>query len=197
MTGVLGKLTNASSYDDVAQALITECYRRGYMRVEAIGVVADGIQESGLRMVWSGNRLWYGYFQQDTSYPNRTDPNGNIRGFLDRLDVKRTSPDHGDIWENIFWLQQGPNWPSAHYAVTHGRVAYLTEIKSRAADAARLDNLYGPTDTPAPTAAPTLSLSVRPSPAVPPQARWRPLPSPSTAASTSGENCSCTVSLRS
>lgn len=138
----LDELTNDSPPERVAAAIISELKRRNYTYDEAIGVIADGLQESGLRMVWHRNRLWAGYFQQDSSYPNRENPAGNVRGFLDGLDVKRKSPAHGDIWANIFWLQQGPNWPSAEHALRVGRIGYLTEIKSQEARATALVKQY-------------------------------------------------------
>jgi N-acetyl-anhydromuramyl-L-alanine amidase AmpD len=141
----LGQLTLNSSYDDVAQALIGECARRGYGRDEAIGVTADGIQESALRpRAHNPAGPWDGIYQQDGSYPGRFDANTQITGFLDRLDDKRKSPGHGDIWLNIFWLQQRPGEKTAADAYAHGRQAYLTEIKSRTAEATRLVDLYWP-----------------------------------------------------
>lgn len=151
-------LTLDSSYDDVAQAIIGEVKRRGYSRDEAIGVVADGIQESGLRpRAHNGAGPWDGIYQQDDSYPGRFDANEQIRAFLDRLDIKRASPGHGDIWLNIFWLQQAPNHPSAQYAYDHGRRAYLSEIKSRTAEATRLVDLYWNEGTPVPDNRPSFN----------------------------------------
>ena len=138
----LDELTYSSTPDEVVDATVRECKARGYTKVETVGVVADQRQESGSRMVWSPNRKWFGYFQQDTSYPDRANCAGNIRGFLNRLDVKRRSPNHGDIWANIFWLQQGPNWPSAEHALRVGRIGYLREIKSQEALATRLVDQY-------------------------------------------------------
>lgn len=137
-------LTLDSPYEDVARAIIAEVKRRGYTRDEAIGVVADGIQESGLRPRAHNPAGWDGIYQQDTSYPGRFVADTQITGFLDRLDVKRKSAGHGDIWLNIFWLQQRPSDPSAQTAYDRGRKAYLTEIQSRTAEATRLVNLYWP-----------------------------------------------------
>ncbi|MBB3752628.1 hypothetical protein FHT44_005140 [Mycolicibacterium sp. BK634] len=94
--------------------------------------------------IWgpAGKRITYGIAQQDGSYPNRMDPNAQVSEFFNRLDIKRNSPAHGDIWANIFWLQQGPNWPSAQYGLDNGRKAYMTEIKSHITEANRLVNLY-------------------------------------------------------
>jgi N-acetyl-anhydromuramyl-L-alanine amidase AmpD len=140
----LSELTYQSSPDEVAQAILEEIKARGYTYDEAIGVIADGLQESGLRMIWSPNKAWFGYYQQDSGYPNRTDPKGNVLGFLDRLDVKRKSGGHGDIWLNIFWLQQRPSEASAADAYNDplARRAYLTEIKSQTAKATALVNEY-------------------------------------------------------
>lgn len=132
-------LTYESSPNEVADELIAECKRRGYSREACIAVDSTGRQESGLRMVWSPKRQWFGYFQQDESYPNRMDPRGNMLGFLDRLDKQLQKPGASpDIWKNIFWLQQGPNHPSADHAYEVGRKAYLTEIQ-RHIDAATMD----------------------------------------------------------
>jgi N-acetyl-anhydromuramyl-L-alanine amidase AmpD len=144
---VLGQLTLDSSYDEVAQAIIGEAFRRHHTRDEAIGEVADGIQESHLNpRARNPAGPWDGIYQQDGSYAGRFEANTQISGFFDRLDVKRTSPGHGDIWLNIFWLQQAPGRASAQAAYDRGRKAYLTEIKSRTADATRLVNLYWPGD---------------------------------------------------
>lgn len=128
----LDDLTYDTPPDDVAKALFAELKRRGYGRDESIAVVSTGLQESGLRMISHPTRDWFGYFQQDTSYPNRRSPVGNAMGFLDRLAVQLAKPGASpDIWKNIFWLQQGPNHPSADYAYSVGRKAYLTEIQSK------------------------------------------------------------------
>lgn len=141
----LGQLTLDSSYDEVAQAIIGEAFRRNHTKEEAIGEVADAIQESGLNpRAVSPNGKWRGVYQQDSGYPDRNDANGQIREFFNRLDKKRVSPGHGDIWLNIFWLQQRPGEPSAAQAYANGRKAYLTEIKSRTAEATRLVNKYWP-----------------------------------------------------
>lgn len=141
---LLGGLTISSSYNDVGEAIVREAIRRGYTRVETVAVTADAIQESGLRPgAKSANGLWWGIYQQDTSYRNRDDPNENIRQFFDRLDGKRKSSGASpDIWLNIFWLQQRPGEPSAARAFENGRQAYLTEIKSRTAAAEALYDKY-------------------------------------------------------
>jgi hypothetical protein len=123
-------LTAQSSFDEVARAFLLEMKRRGYTRTESIACLSTGIQESRLRMVKHPTADWWGYLQQDKSYLNRRDPNGNILGFLDRLDVKRRSTGASkDIWLNIFWLQQRPSEVSANAAYLNGRQAYLSEIQ--------------------------------------------------------------------
>ncbi|ATG86438.1 endolysin [Mycobacterium phage Finemlucis] len=142
---LLGQLTSASSFEDVAEAIIKEAVRRGYDRTGQVAVTADGIQESWLKPgAKSANGLWEGIYQQDASYTDRGNPNANIKQFFDRLDVKRKSAGASpDIWLNIFWLQQRPGEKSADVAYANGRKAYLTEIKSRAALAETLVNKYG------------------------------------------------------
>lgn len=127
-------LTHASTYEEVAAAIINESRRRGHSPDETIAELSTGIQESGLRMVWSPNGKWYGYFQQDASYPHRGDPNGNVLGFFDRLDAKRRHPGASeDPFKNIFWLQQRPSDPSAEKAYERGRKAYYDEIRRHVA----------------------------------------------------------------
>lgn len=140
----LGRLSAASSYDDVAEAIVLETIRRGYSRAECIACLSTGIQESSLRPgAVSANGLWVSIYQQDASYPGRSDPNTNISGFLDRFDVKRSSSGaSSDPFMNIFWLQQRPGELSADAAYANGRRAYLTEIKSRLVEATRLFELY-------------------------------------------------------
>jgi hypothetical protein len=155
-------LTNASTPEQVAAALIGECRRRGYSRDECIAVDSSLRQESGLRMVWSPNRLWYGYAQQDGGYPNRMDPNGNLLGFLDRLDSKRKSPGASpDPFKNIFWLQQRPSDPSADAAYNRGRRDYYDEIRKHIAAATADYDRYGAggaAPTPAPPAPATYGM---------------------------------------
>jgi hypothetical protein len=141
---VLGTLTASSSSDDVAEAIILETKRRGYTRDESVAAVSTGIQESRLQMIKHPTRDWWGYFQQDAGYLDRMNPNGNIRGFLDRLDVKRRSPGASqDIWLNIFWLQQRPSEPTADQAFANGRQAYLSEIQRHIAQASELYDRFG------------------------------------------------------
>lgn len=133
--------------DQAAQDIIAESQRRGHRRDETIAEVATAIQESSLNPdAVSPNGQWVGLFQQDGSYPGRWTAEGQIAGFMDRLDVKRASPGAStDPWLNIFWLQQRPGEPTAAAAYANGRQAYLSEIKSRATDAARLVDTYSST----------------------------------------------------
>jgi hypothetical protein len=85
----------------------------------------------------SPNRRWESIFQQDASYPGRTDPNTAISAFFDRLAAKG-GPASPDIWMSIFWLQQRPGEPSAEAAYALGRKGYLVEIQSQLMPAARL-----------------------------------------------------------
>lgn len=142
---LLGQLTSASSFNDVAEAIIKEAIRRGYTLAECVAVLADAIQESGLKPgITSPNGAWIGIYQQDGGYANRNDPNANIQQFFDRLDVKRKSAGaSSDIWKNIFWLQQRPGEKSADVAYANGRKAYLTEIQTQTAKAQALVNKYG------------------------------------------------------
>jgi hypothetical protein len=142
---LLGQLTSSSSFEDVAEAIIKEAIRRGYTLAECVAVLADAIQESGLRPgITSPNGLWIGIYQQDGGYTDRGNPNANITQFFDRLDAKRKSAGaSSDIWKNIFWLQQRPGEKSADAAFANGRQAYLTEIKSQTARATALVAKYG------------------------------------------------------
>lgn len=130
------------SYDAIAKQIIDEAIRRGY---DPVPPLADAIQESGLRPgIVGGGGKWIGIYQQDASYSDRNNPTANITQFFDRLDVKRRTPGwNADLWLNIFWLQQRPGESSAALAYANGRKAYLTEIKSRTAEAQRMVALYG------------------------------------------------------
>lgn len=124
-------LTLDSTPDEVAEAIVGESLRRGHRRDETIAEISTAIQESGLDpRALSPNGAWYGIYQQDGSYPGRGDANTQITGFLDRLDRQRAKPGASDDpFANIFWLQQGPNWPSAQYGLDNGRRAYYDEIR--------------------------------------------------------------------
>lgn len=124
----LGSLTRGSTPREVAAAILGEARRRGYSPQQAVAILADAIQESGLRpRAISPNGLWESIFQQDASYPGRHDPNLAIAAFFDRL-ATHGGPGTPDIWKAIFWLQQRPGEPSADAAYAHGRQGYLTEI---------------------------------------------------------------------
>ncbi|WP_210731549.1 N-acetylmuramoyl-L-alanine amidase [Mycobacterium intracellulare] len=119
--------------DQVAQIIVGEAKARNHTRDECLAEMSALYQESGWdETIWDPTHTTYGVAQQDGSYPNRFQgAAAQVKAFFDKLDVKRASPGHGDIWLNICWLQQAPNWPSAQYWWDHGRQAYLTEIKSR------------------------------------------------------------------
>ena len=127
----IGELTLDSKPDEVAEAIVLESIRRGHRRDETIAELSTAIQESGLNpRAVSPNRLWVGVYQQDTSYPGRGDANTQITGFFDRFDRQRAKPGaSADPFANLFWLQQGPNWPSAEHGLKVGRRAYYDEIR--------------------------------------------------------------------
>lgn len=133
--------------DQVAQIIVAEAKSRSHSRDECLAEMSCLYQESEWNeTVWDPTRTTFGVAQQDGSYPNRF--NGaaaQISAFFDRLDIKRTAPGRGDIWLNLCWLQQAPNWPSAQYWYDHGRRAYLTEIKSRIAIVTPYLDKYWPT----------------------------------------------------
>lgn len=142
--GAVG-LTADSSREDAARAIIGEGRKRGYSDDEIKAVLATAVQESNLDARASGgNGAWHGYFQQDSSYPGRDDPNTNITGFYDRLDEKRAAAPGGDIWKDIFWLQQRPGETSAESAVANGRAGYLDEIQGRSGEAGALFDQIAP-----------------------------------------------------
>ena len=125
----LGALTPDSGPREVAAAIIHEAHRRGYSPNQTVAILADALQESNLNpRAHSPNKLWYSIFQQDASYPGRHNPNLAIAEFFNRLD-RHGGPSSPDIWKSIFWLQQRPGEPSAAAAYTHGRQAYLSEIR--------------------------------------------------------------------
>lgn len=135
-----------STKDQVAQIIIGEAKRRGHTRDECLAEMSALYQESGWdETVWDQTRTTYGVAQQDDSYPNRFDgAEAQIKAFFDKLDQKRASPGRGDIWLNICWLQQAPNWPSAQYWYEHGRRPYLTEIQLRIATVTPYLDKYWP-----------------------------------------------------
>lgn len=114
-----------------ARAIVQAAAARGYSPDQIKAILSTGLQESGLdEGVRGGGGAWHGIFQQDTSYPNRDDAQGNIDAFLDRLGP----PKQGDFYKQIFGLQQG-----TPYGSSGARNNYLNEIQSHQAEA---DDLY-------------------------------------------------------
>ncbi|WP_338856946.1 phage tail tape measure protein [Gordonia hongkongensis] len=140
------QLSAESSREDVARKIITEGRKRGYSDEEITAILSTAIQESNLSpSAIGGGGAWHGIFQQDTSYPGRSDPNQNIAEFYNRLDAKRSGPGaSSDIWKNIFWLQQRPGEAGGDAAFANGRQAYLSEIQSRQGEASQLVGTLGP-----------------------------------------------------
>lgn len=140
------QLSAESSREDVARKIITEGRKRGYSDEEITAILSTAIQESNLSpSAIGGGGAWHGIFQQDTSYPGRSDPNQNIAEFYNRLDAKRSGPGaSSDIWKNIFWLQQRPGEAGGDAAYANGRQAYLSEIQSRQGEASQLVGTLGP-----------------------------------------------------
>lgn len=120
--------------DQVAQLIVAEAKARGYTRDECLAVKSTLYQESEWdEAVWDPTHTTYGVAQQDASYIHRFEgAAAQVKAFFDKLDIWRRKPGAStDIWLNIAWMQQRPNWESAQYWFEHGRRAYLTEIKSR------------------------------------------------------------------
>ena len=140
------QLSAESSREDVARKIIAEGRKRGYSDEEITAILSTAIQESNLSpSAIGGGGAWHGIFQQDTSYPGRSDPNQNIAEFYNRLDAKRSGPGaSSDIWKNIFWLQQRPGEAGGDAAYANGRQAYLSEIQSRQGEASQLVGTLGP-----------------------------------------------------
>lgn len=143
--------------DQVAQIIVGEAKARNHIRDECLAELSGLYQESGWdETIWDPTHTTYGVAQQDGSYPNRFQgAAAQVKAFFDKLDIKRASPGHGDIWLNICWLQQAPNWPSAQYWWDHGRQAYLTEIKSRITTVTPYLDKYWPTTGGTPVSTPT------------------------------------------
>ena len=134
--------------DQVANLIIAAAKARGYTRDECLAVMSTLYQESGWdETIWDPTHTTYGVAQQDGSYPNRFQGAGaQIAAFYDRLDTQRKKPGASpDIWLNICWLQQAPNWPSAAYWQANGRNAYLAEITSRISTVTPYLDKYWPT----------------------------------------------------
>ncbi|SKL66463.1 metalloendopeptidase-like membrane protein [Mycobacteroides abscessus subsp. massiliense] len=140
--------------DQVAQLIVAEAKARGYTRDECLAVKSTLYQESEWdETLWDSTYTTFGVAQQDASYPDRfKGAAAQIKGFFDKLDIWRRKPGaSSDIWLNIAWMQQRPNWPSAQYWYEHGRRAYLTEIKSRIATVTPYLDRYWPTGGTVPT----------------------------------------------
>ena len=131
------KLDSKSTRRDVLAAIVGQAQQRGFKPEEIKAIVSTAIQESGLDPTkWDPTGKWLGLFQQDNSYLNRNDPNAQISEFLKRLQNLRASGGgSGNIWKDIFWLQQAPGAASAADAFNNGRQSYLSEIMSRSAEA--------------------------------------------------------------
>ncbi|SHP62012.1 peptidoglycan recognition protein family protein [Mycobacteroides abscessus] len=137
-----------TSKDQVAQLIVAEAKARGYTRDECLAVKSTLYQESEWdETVWDPTYTTFGVAQQDASYPDRfKGAAAQVKGFFGKLDIWRRNPGaSSDIWLNIAWMQQRPNWPSAQYWYEHGRRAYLTEIKSRIATVTPYLDKYWPT----------------------------------------------------
>lgn len=144
-------LSPDSSKEDVARAIIAQGRKRGYSDDEIKAILSTGLQESGLSPTANGGGgAWHGVFQQDGSYPGRDDPNQNIDEFYNRLDERHKGPAAGDIWDDIFWLQQRPGDTSGASAVANGRGAYKTEIQSQQDEAGALFDQIAPSVGPTP-----------------------------------------------
>lgn len=134
--------------DQVAQLIVAEAKARGYTRDECLAVKSTLYRESEWdETVWDPTYTTFGVAQQDASYPDRfKGAAAQIKGFFDKLDIWRRKPGaSSDIWLNIAWMQQAPNWESAQYWYEHGRRAYLTEIKSRIVTVTPYLDKYWPT----------------------------------------------------
>lgn len=133
------KLDSKSTRRDVLAAIVGQAQQRGFSPEEVKAIVATSIQESGLDPTkWDPSGQWLGLFQQDNSYTGRQDPNSQISEFLKRLQTLRGSGgSSGNIWKDIFWLQQAPGAATANEAYNGGRQGYLGEIMARSAEADR------------------------------------------------------------
>ncbi|OHU48096.1 N-acetylmuramoyl-L-alanine amidase [Mycobacteroides chelonae] len=138
---------NPTTEDQVAQIIVAEAKARGYTRAECLAVKSTLYQESEWdEGVWDPTHTTYGVAQQDASYIHRFEgAAAQVKAFFDKLDIWRRKPGaSSDIWLNIAWMQQRPNWESAQYWYDHGRRAYLTEIKSRIATVTPYLDKYWP-----------------------------------------------------
>lgn len=139
-----------TSKDDVGRLTVDEAKRRNYSRDDCLAVLSTLYQESGFdETIWDATHVTYGVAQQDGSYTHRFEgAAAQIAAFFDKLDTWRRKPGaSGDIWLNIGWMQQRPNWPSAQYWFDNGRRAYLSEIQSRIATVTPYLDKYWPTES--------------------------------------------------
>ena len=140
------------SKDDIAKYIIATAQKYGYSQDQQVALLSAALQESGLDPnAHGGGGAWHGIYQQDSSYPGRDNPQTNIDEFFKRLQAKGGTA--GNIWKNIFWLQQRPGEASADAAFANGRQAYLDEIKSQIGPALEMyKRLTGSTPAGAPPA---------------------------------------------
>lgn len=129
-TAAIAAPSGLGSKDDIAKYILATAQKYGYSQDQQVALLSAALQESGLDPnAHGGGGAWHGIYQQDTSYPGRDNPQTNIDEFFKRLQSKGGT--NGDIWKNIFWLQQRPGESSAGAAFANGRQAYLDEIKSQ------------------------------------------------------------------
>lgn len=134
--------------DQVAQLIVAEAKARGHTRDECLAELSTLYQESEWdETIWDPTYTTFGVAQQDASYPDRfKGAAAQVKAFFGKLDIWRRKPGaSSDIWLNIAWMQQRPNWDSAQYWYEHGRKAYLTEIKSRIATVTPYLDKFWPT----------------------------------------------------
>ena len=138
-----------ATYDQVVQMIVAEAKARKHSRDDCWAELSTLDQESELdETVWgpAGKKITFGVAQQDGSYPHRFEgAAAQVKGFFDKLDQWRAKPGaSGNIWWDIAWMQQAPNWPSAQYWYDNGRRAYLDEIKSQYDDMKPYIDKYWP-----------------------------------------------------
>lgn len=138
-TGANLNLKANTPREKIAAKIIAEGKRRGYSDDEIKAILSTAIAESNLDANAWNPAGWKGVFQQDSSYPGRDDADQNIAAFYERLSAKRAEAP-GDIWKDIFWLQQRPSEPNGEAAYANGRQAYLTEIQRHHDEANQLFN---------------------------------------------------------
>lgn len=148
--------SSLGSKDEIAKYILATAQKYGYSPDQQVALLSAALQESGLDPnAKGGGGAWHGIYQQDASYPGRDNPQTNIDEFFKRLQGK--GGPNGDIWKNIFWLQQRPAATSADAALAGGRQAYLDEIKSQMGPAADLYRRLTGTGAAAAPAAPAPS----------------------------------------